>query len=146
MNQLKKIMGDMVKREASDLHVRSGTVPVFRINGVLYRLKVDPIPAEEIKLFISEALTSEKLKEFENSREMDFAVTLPKVGRFRINAFYQKGLPALAIRLVKLEIPDFDALKLPSIIKDLSLKSRGLILVTGSFFAVGPALEWLQTK
>jgi len=132
MNKLKKIMGDMVKRDASDLHIRAGHVPVFRINGVLYRLKVDKFMPEDITQFISETLSAEKLKKFESSRELDFAFTQSEIGRFRINAFYQKGLPALAIRLVKLEIPEFSSLRLPSIVKDLSLKSRGLILVTGS--------------
>jgi len=130
--KIETILRDMVKRGASDLHVRVGGAPVYRIDGKLYRLQLENITREIMEEFLVDLLGAAHLEKFKEEKDLDFAYGVRGVGRFRVNAFQQRSSPALAIRSVSLSIPDFESLGLPGIIRDLSLKTRGLLLVTGA--------------
>lgn len=129
---IKTILKDMVKRGASDLHIRVGVPPVYRINGKLFRLQLDRLDEAQMDQVFQELAPAHQLKVYQENHECDFAFSIPSVGRFRINAYKQRGTTAMAIRSVSLGIPDFESLNLPEIIRDISLKSRGLILLTGA--------------
>lgn len=122
----------MVDKGASDLHLRAGSPPILRINGGLFRAQMEPLSPADTRQFTDELMEDRHKAAFNESRELDFAVGLPGIGRFRINAFRQRGTPALAIRSTRTEVPTFAELNVPEVIRDLAMKRRGLILVTGT--------------
>jgi twitching motility protein PilT len=132
MINIGSLLKTMIDKKASDVHLRVGTTPAFRIFGSLYRAQVEPLTFQEMDQILSEIMNEEKKKAFINVREMDFAYSLKGVGRFRINAFFQRGTPALAIRSINTQIPSFSDLNLPPVITDIAMKKRGLIIVTGT--------------
>ncbi len=122
----------MMKKNASDLHLRVGAPPVFRINGELFRISAPSLTIEDFNQLLSDIITPDQLERFMHDRELDAAYSLRGVGRFRINAYSQRGTPSLAIRAIRTEIPSFEELHLPEVILDISMRKRGLILVTGT--------------
>ncbi len=131
--RIEQLLREMVNQKASDLHLRAGVPPVFRINGALVRLYesvvLDPAIMDE---FLGDLMNREQLTRFERDKECDFAVGARDLGRFRVNVFRQRGTTALVIRHIKAKIPKFTELNLPPIVQELALRKRGLILVTGT--------------
>ncbi|HAJ79026.1 MAG TPA: type IV pili twitching motility protein PilT [Fibrobacteres bacterium] len=132
MINIGQLLKTMIDNKASDVHLRAGTPPTFRINGGLFRAQMEPVSSQEMERILSELISAERMDVFKKDRELDFAYGLKGIGRFRINAFYQRGTPAMAIRSISTQIPDFDELSLPGVIRDIAMKKRGLILVTGT--------------
>jgi twitching motility protein PilT len=126
------LLKTMIDKNASDLHLRVGTPPTFRISTTLFRAQTEPVSAEEMEKMCAEIMRPEQKEEFDKTNELDFAVGLKGVGRFRINACRQRGTASFAIRSIKTQIPTFTELGLPSVILDIAMKKRGLILVTGT--------------
>ena len=119
-------------RRASDLHMVVGSPATFRIDGSLIPADgVSSLSPEDISEAFLQLTTPEEREHFHRHLELDFGYTLPGVGRLRCNAAQQRGAVSLAIRLLPREIPTIDELELPSIFKELVLKPRGLIVVTG---------------
>jgi len=119
-------------RGASDLHLVTSSPPLVRVNGCLEPVNgVAPLTANEISQAFLQITTPEERENFHRQLELDFNYTLSGVGRLRCNAAQQRGAISLAVRLLPPEIPTIDELELPQIYKDLSLKPRGLIIVTG---------------
>jgi twitching motility protein PilT len=117
---------------ASDLHLVVASPPLLRVNGSLEALDgMAPLAPEEINQAFLQMTTPEEREQFHRHLELDYGYTLPGVGRLRCNAAQQRGAISLAIRLLPPEIPSVDELELPQICKELALKPRGLILVTG---------------
>jgi len=130
--KIEQLLREMVNHEASDLHIKVGVAPVFRIHGVLQKLfdiRIDGVMMDE---FMSDVMNREQMTRFESQKECDFAVGARNMGRFRVNVFRQRNSPAMVIRHIKADIPKFETLNLPEIIRSLSLKKRGLIIVTGT--------------
>ncbi len=126
------LLKEMMLRNASDLHLRVGSPPTFRINGDLYRLQSERISTEEMEQFLLDVMDRNQKARFDQQHELDFAIGIRNVGRFRVNAFKQRGTPALSLRAILSVVPAFEQLGLPEVIRDLSLRRRGLILVTGT--------------
>jgi twitching motility protein PilT len=122
----------MIDKNASDLHIRAGVPPTFRINGELYRAHMNPMLPQDIDQMLAEIANDEQRAQFEKNLELDFAFGLSGVGRFRINAFRQRGSSSLAIRSIRMQTPVFADLSLPAVILDIAMRKRGLILVTGT--------------
>ena len=117
---------------ASDLHLVVSNPPLMRVNGSLQAMDDTlPLSADEISQAFLQLTKPEEREEFHRHLELDFGYTLPGVGRLRCNAAQQRGAVSLAIRLLPQEIPTVDDLELPPIYKELALKPRGLIIVTG---------------
>lgn len=93
---------------------------------------METVSFQEMERILTKIMRPEQKEVFDKTNEMDFAMGLKGVGRFRINAFRQRGTPSLAIRSIKTLIPSFSELSLPNVILDLAMKKRGLILVTGT--------------
>jgi twitching motility protein PilT len=129
VNELLKIMLDM---RASDLHLKIASSPVFRIDGALIKqesaLKLE---LKDIESIFQQVTTPEQRETFNREHELDFAYSLPGLARFRINILQQRGTMGFVFRLVPFRILSIDELGLPKILKELVLKPRGLILVTG---------------
>ncbi len=122
----------MVDKGASDLHLTIPSPPILRIDGSLVPLADMPAlePTDMTKLFKQVTLTKQRTA-FKKEKELDFAYSLEGVARFRVNALFQRGSISLAFRRVLVDIPSIEGLGLPVILKEVILKPRGLILVTG---------------
>jgi len=119
-------------RRASDLHLVVGTPATFRIDGSLEAADgAGPLTHEDISEAFLQLTTPEEREEFHRHLELDFAYTLPGVGRLRCNAAQQRGSISLALRLLPPRIPTIDELELPEICKELAVRPRGLLVVTG---------------
>jgi len=119
-------------KAASDLHLVVASQPLLRVNGSLEAVDgLAPLTADEISQAFLQITTPEEREDFHRHLELDFGYTLPGVGRLRCNAAQQRGAISLAIRLLPPEVPTIDELQLPHIYKELILKPRGLIMVTG---------------
>lgn len=117
---------------ASDLHLVLDSPPYLRIMGSMEPLDDGvPLTAEEIRQAFLQITTPEERDEFSRELELDFGYTLEGIGRLRCNAAQQRGAISLAIRLLPEEIPTIDGLELPPIFKELALRPRGLIIITG---------------
>jgi len=122
----------MVTKGASDLHLKAGGLPVFRINGQLIpQGEMPEMTSQDMKQVFEEVTTDEQRSSFADELELDFAYQVDGIGRFRINAYLQGGIISLACRPVQTQIPSMETLGLPEVCKSLVLKPRGLIMVTG---------------
>jgi twitching motility protein PilT len=129
---IESLLRGMVDQGASDLHVKVGIPPVYRVDGSLKRIHDTRIEHEMMDRFMADIMNRDQLAKFEKDKELDFAVGARNMGRFRVNVFRQRGSVAMVIRHIKAQIPSFADLHLPDIILDLAMKNRGLILVTGT--------------
>lgn len=120
-----------IKLKASDIHITVGVPPVFRINGILQNYGENIFTPKDTEYLAKEILHEDKFKILEEKGELDISFSSSGVGRFRINVFKQRGSFGMALRIIPLTIPTMDELRIPSIVKDLSMLPRGLILVTG---------------
>lgn len=118
-------------RKASDIHITVGIPPVLRINGQLVIFEEERLKPEDTKVLVYETLNENLIKELEEKGEVDTSFSSPGVGRYRVNAYKQRGSYGMALRIIPLEVPTIDDLGLPKVVKDLSRLPRGLILVTG---------------
>lgn len=128
---LPALLKTMVEQNASDLHISVGIPPEFRIQGKMVKVKTDFLSPQDTKELCYSVLTDFQKSEFEKHYELDFSFGIKDVARFRGNLYYQKGYVAGVFRLIPLQIPDFDALNLPQVIKKVIRRPHGLILVTG---------------
>lgn len=119
------------ERKASDLHLTAGAPPTLRINGKMVRLDGTPLTREQLHTMLYDILTDEQKARFEAAHDLDFALELATVGRFRVNAFMQRLGEGMVLRLISSAIRSLEELGMPSVLKDLALKDHGLVLVTG---------------
>ena len=131
MLDLVALLKKMPELPASDLHLRVGTRPVYRVNGKLVRVNLPPVTQEDMERLVHQILTPERLQRFKKEYELDFAYQLETGERFRINLFHQRETYAAAIRLINTYIPSFEELNLPDVIRKIADNRRGLVLVTG---------------
>jgi twitching motility protein PilT len=119
-------------RRASDLHLVAGSPAMYRIDGSLELANsAVPLTPEDIKEAFLQLTTPEERQRYHNELELDFGYTLPDVGRLRCNVCQQRGSIRLGVRLLPPKTPTIDELELPAICKELALKPRGLVVVTG---------------
>jgi len=124
-----KLMAD---KQASDLFFTTGAPIQIKINGVVMPINNQVLDPEQVKKICYEIMTEGQVKEFESAQEMNFALAAGDLGNFRINIFRQRNTVAMVVRFVKPEVPAFDTLGLPSILKEAIMEKLGLILVVGS--------------
>ncbi len=134
MIDLTRALTTLVERGGSDLHLKAGNGPLARIDGNIVPLypEAEPIAAEEMSQLLLSTLPESRMKRFETNSELDYAYAVPGVGRFRVNAFKQRGTVAMIMRALPHTIPSFDELGLPDAVRDLSETERGIVLVTGT--------------
>jgi twitching motility protein PilT len=122
---------ETVKRNASDLHITVGVPPILRINGEMHPMELPVLKPNDTAELVKQVLNEKQLEILNKNGEIDTSLSSPGLGRFRINAFKQRGSYGMALRAVALRIPTMEELGLPSIVEELARKPRGLILVTG---------------
>jgi len=128
---IRGVLEKMIAARASDLHLKAGTPPVVRVDGILYTLEEAPPSAQELRDVCAQLLNDEQRLYFSTHNEIDFAFGVSGLARFRANIFMQRGTPALALRHVPVEVPAIEDLMLPPAVRELAFSPRGLILVTG---------------
>jgi twitching motility protein PilT len=129
---LRQMLVEMLSKGASDLHIRVGIRPTLRVDGVLTPINTAPMSKDDLNEVINQILTPEQQKRFLARNEMDLALSVAKLGRFRINLFRQRGTIGIALRAVNTTVPTFEELYLPPIIKKIAENRRGLVIVTGT--------------
>lgn len=127
---LSELLKKTISENASDLHLTVRIPPILRINGELVKIGEEPLTSKDTEDYVKEIL-GDSYEEYNKTGEMDTSLSLPGFGRFRVNAYKQRGSHAVAIRAVSLSVPTLQELSMPPIIKGLTTKKRGLILVTG---------------
>ena len=120
-----------VDEGASDIHLRSDTPPRLRIDGQLVDALPDGVAAGELERAVRELLPPDRLAEFEATNDADFALSAAGIGRFRVNAFRERGTVGLVMRRVRTVVPTIEEMGLPPIVGRLADEHRGLVLVTG---------------
>jgi twitching motility protein PilT len=129
---LKQMLEKMLSAKASDLHIRIGVKPTLRVDGLLRPIGEEQVTSEEMEEIINQILSEDQRKRFLQRQELDLALGVAKMGRFRINFYRQRGTVAIAIRAVNTPIPTFEELNLPPVMKRLGDHRRGLIILTGT--------------
>ncbi|MFA5092764.1 MAG: PilT/PilU family type 4a pilus ATPase [Candidatus Omnitrophota bacterium] len=131
---IRKLLGEMVAKNASDLFFRAGGTPRLRIDGKIVAMDTRILSVEDVMLAVEQLANTKQLEVFRNNLDVDFAVYLEEFGRrFRVSLFTQRNWPSIVIRNVRNTISTFEELNLPAeVLKKLSMESRGLVLLTGS--------------
>jgi len=121
-----------VEKKASDLHIISGIPPTFRIDGALSVVPGEAVltPDDTLKA-IQDTLKNEQLDRFATNKELDFSFAFSQKARFRVNAYTQRGSPAISFRQIPIEIPDLNSLGLPKILNYFASLKQGFVIVTG---------------
>lgn len=131
MTSIKELMKTQLNKDASDLLLKVGTPPNIRTNGDLVTLDSPSLTIDDIETGISEILNKIQLEEFSKLKEIDISYQHPDGPRFRINIFRQKGAPGMVLRSIPTQIPVLDELGFPPVLRNITLRPRGLIVVTG---------------
>jgi len=121
----------LAKNDGSDLYLSTGAPPCAKFQGVLKPLGKEPMKTGQVLKIAEEVMTDEQRQEYEREFEMNLAISLPGTGRFRINIFKQRNETSIVARNINTEIPNFDDLKLPEILKEVVMAKRGLLLFVG---------------
>jgi twitching motility protein PilT len=134
MFDVKQALRELVEKEGSDLHLKVGAAPLFRVNGELAAEEGGAsLTAQETESALQELLSDEaKLEEFAQEHEVDFSFEIPGVARYRINAFQQRGVISMACRAIPHKISTIEELSLPSVVTELADEERGIVLLTGT--------------
>ncbi len=122
----------MVAHGASDLFLSSGAAAALKVQGVVRRLPEAALDASRTQRLAYSVMRESQIREFEQTLECDLAISLPGLGRFRVNVFRQRGDVAVVVRHINAKIPSLDQLKLPPVLKKLAMLKRGLVLVVGA--------------
>jgi twitching motility protein PilT len=131
-NSIDELLEHMVERNASDLHVTTGTPPVMRVRGQVERMEgYEAFTPEQTQQLLYRILSSEQQKNLELKRQLDFSHSIPGLARFRVNVYFQREAIGAAFRLIPTELKTLEELGIPSSLHQLAEKPRGLVLVTG---------------
>ena len=131
MSLLHKLLERAIDRDASDIHIKTNSVPYFRIHGQMVPRR-KRLRERDVQEIVDTLLTARQLRDFTQKGEVDVAYTSPELGRFRVNIFRQRGTTSIVMRRIKDSIPSFDELNLPSSVDQLVDLNRGLVLITGT--------------
>lgn len=128
---MNELLRDADRRGASDVHITVGIPPMFRIDGRLVRTGYAPLVPEATRALVYAVMTEGQRRTLEQNLECDFAYSVPGAGRYRVNAYFQRGSVGAAFRLIPGSIRSIRDLGLPAELEELALRPRGLVLVTG---------------
>ncbi|MBM3285875.1 MAG: type IV pilus twitching motility protein PilT [Candidatus Eisenbacteria bacterium] len=131
MLTLHTLLEEMIEKNASDLHLTAAVPPQLRIDGEIIPTVHEPLNPETCEALIYSVLRDDQKKRFEMNKELDLSFGIQGLARFRVNVFLQRGVTCAAIRRIPYQIPDFDYLGLPPVVRTFAELPNGLILVTG---------------
>jgi len=130
--RIELLLEDVIRKRASDLHLQLGLPPMLRVDGTLAPIPgFDPLNAEQLEQLIFAILDEDQQQILTKDKEFDFSFAFGDLGRFRVNAFHERGNLAAALRLIPNEIKTITELGMPQVVSDFAKYPRGLVLVTG---------------
>src|SRR5258705_1564169 len=132
MAAMKRLFQVMAEKKASDIFLSVGSPINIKINGVAMPVNQTVLNADAVRTLLYEVLNEKQIMEYEDEMELNTAFALENVGAFRISAFRQKGSPAVVVRFIPGDVPKFDTLGLPEVLKEIIMQKRGLILMVGA--------------
>ncbi|HWT28468.1 MAG TPA: PilT/PilU family type 4a pilus ATPase [Methylophilaceae bacterium] len=121
----------MMAKKASDLFITAGFPPAMKIDGKMTPVTNQPLTSQHAKEIARSIMNDKQASEFDATKECNFAIGLPGVARFRVNAFVQRGATGLVFRTITTKIPKFEDLGLPEVLKEVSMTKRGLVILVG---------------
>jgi len=121
----------MLQKDASDLFITTGFPPAMKIDGKMTPVSKQALTPENAKGLTYSIMNDRQLKEFEATKECNFAIAPPGIGRFRCNAYVQQGCPGLVMRVITTDVPNLDKMKLPEVLKDIVMAKNGLVIMVG---------------
>ena len=128
---IEELLEDAIGKGASDIHISANLPPVFRIDGKLIRTNMEALTAENVETLVFPILNNEQRRKLEQEWELDLSYGIHGLGRFRVNVYKNNGTYAAAFRTINTQVPSFETLGLPPVVKKITERPRGLILVTG---------------
>jgi twitching motility protein PilU len=131
MDFMIKLLKLMLHKEGSDLFITAGFPPAIKVKGKMTPVSQQALSANDAKALTQCIMNDKQLKEFEESQECNFAIAPAGLCRFRVNAFVQQGCQGLVIRVIAAEIPNFDKLGLPPVLKEVMMNKNGLVIMVG---------------
>jgi len=133
MKDIKDLLRIASEQKASDLHIKVGSHPILRVHGNLVQLENEPrVTGDDVKKVCLSVLSPAQMEVFKKRYDLDFAYSVPGLGRFRCNAFVQRGAMGFVFRVIPMRIPSVEELNLPKVLERIAMEERGLILVTGT--------------
>ena len=121
----------MVERNGSDLFLTHGFPPAIKVDGTIHKATDTPLTAEQAAMMVRSIMNDKQIKEFDETKECNFAIAPQGIGRFRVSAFIQQGYSGAVLRTITTEIPTLEDLELPPILKDVVMNKRGIVIVVG---------------
>ncbi|MDM8558455.1 PilT/PilU family type 4a pilus ATPase [Candidatus Parabeggiatoa sp. HSG14] len=131
MSFMIKLLKLMTKEGGSDLFITAGFPPAMKLKGKMTPMTKKPLTAGDSMALTQCIMNDKQLKEYEETKECNFAIHPPGLSRFRVNAFIQQGCQGVIMRIIAAEVPDFDKLNLPPVLKDVITAKNGLIIMVG---------------
>jgi twitching motility protein PilT len=128
---LREALEELVRRHGSDLHLKVGRPPMLRVQGELVETPLPTLRPDDLKRCAEQTLNPRQREEFAEKKEIDFAIGVSGLGRFRTNIFHQRGTLGMTFRAIPMEVPGLETLELPEALERIALLPRGLVLVTG---------------
>ncbi len=128
---MQDLLRAMIGRKGSDLFITAGFPPAMKVDGQITPVTDKPLTPDQSAMLVRAIMNDRQTKEFDASKECNFAINPPGIGRFRVNAFVQQGRAGAVLRTITTEIPDFDKLGLPPVLKEVVLTKRGLVIFVG---------------
>jgi twitching motility protein PilU len=125
------LLRKMVEREGSDLFLTSGFPPAIKVDGTIHKATDTPLSTDQATMMVRSIMNDKQIKEFDATKECNFAIAPQGIGRFRVSAFIQQGMVGAVLRTITTEIPTLEDLELPPILKDIVMNKRGLCIVVG---------------
>ena len=132
MSTMERILRLMAEKKASDVYLSANAPALIKINGECVPINNQILPPEAPRNLLSEVVPPDRIEELEETGELNMGVPLSGVGRFRVSGMRQRGSYAVVIRFISQQVPELDSLNLPSILGDLILEKRGLVLLVGA--------------
>jgi twitching motility protein PilU len=129
---MQDLLRAMAQRGGSDLFVTAGFPPAMKVDGELTQLTDKPLGPDQSALLVRAIMNDKQSKEFDSTKEANFAINPRGIGRFRVSAFVQQGRTGAVLRTIKTDIPRLEDLKLPKVLEEISMTKRGLVIVVGA--------------
>ena len=129
--EFEKLLRLMIEKGGSDLFITAGVPPSMKVNGRILPVTKNPMSPEQTRETVLSVMNEQQRRELAETHECNFAISARGVGRFRVSAFYQRNLVGMVLRRIETNIPTIEELKLPEVLKQLSMSKRGLVLFVG---------------
>ncbi len=125
------LLGMLTEKGGSDLFITAAAPPSIKVDGKMMPLTNQPLTPAHTRVLVRSVMNDKQAAEYERTQECNFAISLPGVARFRVNAFTQRGSSGMVLRTINTHIPNFEELRLPPVLRDISMTKRGMVIFVG---------------